>query len=110
MSVAQAPVTQLKDGISTRIDALRPELERIGRDIHANPETAYEERQAVGWLTALLREQGFEVEVGVANTPTAFVATSRNGTGPSIAFLRSEEHTSELQSRGHLVCRLLLEK
>src|SRR5690625_6662352 len=26
------------------------------------------------------------------------------------AILRSEEHTSELQSRGHLVCRLLLEK
>src|SRR5690625_6810473 len=25
-------------------------------------------------------------------------------------FARSEEHTSELQSRGHLVCRLLLEK
>src|SRR5690625_6325798 len=24
--------------------------------------------------------------------------------------IRSEEHTSELQSRGHLVCRLLLEK
>src|SRR5437870_10048190 len=29
-------------------------------------------------------------------------------TGRSV--LRSEEHTSELQSRGHLVCRLLLEK
>src|SRR5207253_3379022 len=28
--------------------------------------------------------------------------------GPSLE--RSEEHTSELQSRGHLVCRLLLEK
>ena len=26
------------------------------------------------------------------------------------AGLRSEEHTSELQSRGHLVCRLLLAK
>src|SRR5690625_6101602 len=26
------------------------------------------------------------------------------------AGIRSEEHTSELQSRGHLVCRLLLEK
>src|SRR5690625_7792693 len=25
-------------------------------------------------------------------------------------YIRSEEHTSELQSRGHLVCRLLLEK
>src|SRR2546429_4869031 len=29
---------------------------------------------------------------------------------PSPTFLRSEEHTSELQSRLHLVCRLLLEK
>src|SRR5690625_5647284 len=28
----------------------------------------------------------------------------------SPANIRSEEHTSELQSRGHLVCRLLLEK
>src|SRR5690625_2382152 len=27
-----------------------------------------------------------------------------------IVISRSEEHTSELQSRGHLVCRLLLEK
>src|SRR5207253_5264866 len=28
----------------------------------------------------------------------------------TLVLLRSEEHTSELQSRGHLVCRLLLEK
>src|SRR5690625_5499894 len=32
-----------------------------------------------------------------------------NYTGGTL-MLRSEEHTSELQSRGHLVCRLLLEK
>src|SRR5699024_11654208 len=31
-------------------------------------------------------------------------------TSYSISFLRSEEHTSELQSRFDLVCRLLLEK
>src|SRR5690554_4345539 len=30
--------------------------------------------------------------------------------GKSAGFSRSEEHTSELQSRPHLVCRLLLEK
>src|SRR5690625_6438174 len=29
---------------------------------------------------------------------------------PTQLDVRSEEHTSELQSRGHLVCRLLLEK
>src|SRR5439155_27311521 len=34
----------------------------------------------------------------VITTPMTFAAS------------RSEEHTSELQSRGHLVCRLLLEK
>src|SRR5207253_11490558 len=33
------------------------------------------------------------------------------GQGPlGVGAARSEEHTSELQSRGHLVCRLLLEK
>src|SRR5687768_17871382 len=30
--------------------------------------------------------------------------------GPAVGPARSEEHTSELQSRLHLVCRLLLEK
>src|SRR3712207_7587378 len=30
--------------------------------------------------------------------------------GPEVAARRSEEHTSELQSRQYLVCRLLLEK
>src|SRR5207253_8078530 len=34
------------------------------------------------------------------------VRASASSPAPS----RSEEHTSELQSRGHLVCRLLLEK
>src|SRR5690554_7131882 len=29
---------------------------------------------------------------------------------PNTGVIRSEEHTSELQSRPHLVCRLLLEK
>src|SRR5439155_24923709 len=32
------------------------------------------------------------------------------GRGLARLYPRSEEHTSELQSRGHLVCRLLLEK
>src|SRR2546429_7050540 len=32
------------------------------------------------------------------------------GAPTTFAYLRSEEHTSELQSRLHLVCRLLLEK
>src|SRR2546422_3261611 len=48
------------------------------------------------------------------------VTTASNGPGQNEVFMRgpllavvtfrSEEHTSELQSRLHLVCRLLLEK
>src|SRR5207253_10691517 len=42
-----------------------------------------------------------------AETPTLSRDGKRWGFRPNH---RSEEHTSELQSRGHLVCRLLLEK
>src|SRR5207253_11244373 len=45
-------------------------------------------------------------ESRISRAWTAAIVAIRNyGTGD-----RSEEHTSELQSRGHLVCRLLLEK
>src|SRR5207253_4869517 len=42
-----------------------------------------------------------------------FVTAAPHAGGPRAErapHFRSEEHTSELQSRGHLVCRLLLEK
>src|SRR2546429_6851160 len=45
-------------------------------------------------------------QCGVGAAPT--LATRSRGS--SSGRLRSEEHTSELQSRLHLVCRLLLEK
>src|SRR5205814_3834555 len=51
----------------------------------------------------------------VCLTPNSWGSTP-SGTGPaadsasSEATIRSEEHTSELQSLRHLVCRLLLEK
>src|SRR5690625_6951610 len=44
------------------------------------------------------------------NRPDCPILTDlENAAGPGPK-TRSEEHTSELQSRGHLVCRLLLEK
>src|SRR2546428_4435630 len=38
------------------------------------------------------------------------VATRQRQAEELVTFVRSEEHTSELQSRSDLVCRLLLEK
>src|SRR5439155_8883299 len=51
-----------------------------------------------------------------SNANFAFTVKRGNEPEPGMQFkessadMRSEEHTSELQSRGHLVCRLLLEK
>src|SRR5687768_17947044 len=48
---------------------------------------------------------------GIFVDHTGSVWIGGNGAGDShIVKFRSEEHTSELQSRLHLVCRLLLEK
>src|SRR2546430_3587169 len=45
-----------------------------------------------------------------ANLRSRDHAVSPCRTTKSLSFLRSEEHTSELQSQSNLVCRLLLEK
>src|SRR5256885_13032307 len=52
--------------------------------------------------------QGVRQEARMSTTPTRFPEERR----PLVALvcLRSEEHTSELQSPCNLVCRLLLEK
>src|SRR5215208_8020436 len=44
------------------------------------------------------------------SSPAAVPAGTRPHGARAGRSRRSEEHTSELQSRGHLVCRLLLEK
>src|SRR5690625_6209983 len=51
-------------------------------------------------ITARLREMGF-ADTAEGTVYALLVRLEKR---------RSEEHTSELQSRGHLVCRLLLEK
>src|SRR2546422_3301161 len=45
-----------------------------------------------------------------ASSAAAVLARDRSAAFVAEYALRSEEHTSELQSRLHLVCRLLLEK
>src|SRR5207253_9248064 len=53
----------------------------------------------------------WELETSIQATPYGSPVRIPFGPGahPLLANQRSEEHTSELQSRGHLVCRLLLE-
>src|SRR2546422_4654018 len=48
--------------------------------------------------------------IGLAALAMGVLNSVRSFAAPAFSPVRSEEHTSELQSRLHLVCRLLLEK
>src|SRR3989442_11889780 len=49
-------------------------------------------------------------EQETTSNPNSRACARATATTRSLKLKRSEEHTSELQSRPHLVCRLLLEK
>src|SRR5207253_5241329 len=56
-------------------------------------------------------EEGFDAVIRTGEQTDSRLAARRLGSCAHVLEpKRSEEHTSELQSRGHLVCRLLLEK
>src|SRR5690625_5474921 len=85
--------------------------ERVATDLGIPEEIMMEQLvfsdQAIGDLMEIaLRPGDAQQFFGVMPPDLTLVARARN---PAWLY-RSEEHTSELQSRGHLVCRLLLEK
>src|SRR5690625_6355376 len=53
---------------------------------------------------------GFRLKLTPSTALTPPKEMPKSLTSNKLISPRSEEHTSELQSRGHLVCRLLLEK
>src|SRR5690625_5918306 len=93
---------------SSSMRALSPRFLSTGEHNSAITETAKPS------LSASLDVASTQWSVAMPTTWTSVTAASRshcaNNVDPSDAACRSEEHTSELQSRGHLVCRLLLVK
>src|SRR5438552_13175858 len=68
-------------------------------------------RQFCADLAALLRSVGFREQEGTLSCVVGFGSDAWDQLfGKPRPRDRSEEHTSELQSPDHLVCRLLLEK
>src|SRR3954470_22822778 len=64
------------------------DLVDLSHRIHANPEIRFEEEQSSRWCAEPLEQAGFTVETGVADLPTAFVATA--GTGPFVLSICAE--------------------
>src|SRR2546429_2625099 len=63
--------------------------------------------QAQAWFCC---KAGATGRIFVRRAPGLLLACESRRSIPHVRVNRSEEHTSELQSRLHLVCRLLLEK
>src|SRR2546430_5497879 len=85
---------------------------------NGNPVAGSEKRAVVGYDRRFLSDQ-FAQRVAEILAGNDFVVTltSAPTPTPAVSFavkaqnaIRSEEHTSELQSQSNLVCRLLLEK
>src|SRR2546427_6818216 len=85
-------------------DVCSSDLGRFDATIDLNPDYVYESR---GRLT----DWGYEVEVRIPLKSLRYQSADPQDWGLQIVrVVRSEEHTSELQSQSNLVCRLLLEK
>jgi amidohydrolase len=69
-----------KQAAREQLEQERASLLALSHRIHAHPELGFEEEQACGWLAEMLDDAGFEVETGICELPTAFMA--RVGSGP----------------------------
>jgi amidohydrolase len=80
---------QLKEQIGREVEALSQELFAISEFLKANPETAYQEFKACEHLSQVLKDQGFDVQEGVGNVETSFLARPSDcqPTRPTVAFL-----------------------
>ncbi|MEM7121114.1 MAG: M20 aminoacylase family protein [Pseudomonadota bacterium] len=97
--------------IINRIAEFHDDMTRWRRDIHAHPETAFEENRTADVVAGLLEEFGIEVHRGLATT--GVVGTLKNGNGDRRVGLRADldalhihekntfEHVSKHEGKMH---------
>jgi amidohydrolase len=84
--VSRSEIEELKASVIAEIEACRHQLRQLSLKIHSSPELGFQEVKAVAWLTQYLEENGFSIERGVCELPTAFRGSYGQGK-PAIAIL-----------------------
>ncbi len=69
-----------RDLARATITGLQTDLVSLSHSIHAHPELKFEEEKSSAWVAGFLSDRGLDVDFGICDLPTAFVA--RVGTGP----------------------------
>ncbi|MDG1508553.1 MAG: amidohydrolase [Flavobacteriaceae bacterium] len=85
-SFAQKGMSKNKKALLTSVEKHKNELIKISDEIWGLAETAFEETKSAEILASYAEKNGFTVERGVAEMPTAFVATYGSGS-PVISVL-----------------------
>ncbi|MGI8791911.1 MAG: M20 family metallopeptidase [Acidimicrobiales bacterium] len=78
----------LKNATRAAVEGRGDDLIDLSHRLHAHPELAFEEEQSSRWCAEMLDEAGFTVDAGVADLPTAFIATA--GSGPLVIGICAE--------------------
>lgn len=82
--------------IREAIADIHDDIVGLSLDLHALPETAFEEHYASACLKKWLAREGFEIESPVAGLETAFVGSAGSGESPRVAFLLEYDALPEI--------------
>src|SRR5690625_5903926 len=99
-----ALVSNTSGETAINIDLINPTIVAPAKERHPGP------RSGTGAQSEHVSRPTVGISLFVLDTGLRRYDELLNGMEFPRTVVRSEEHTSELQSRGHLVCRLLLEK
>ena len=98
-------IQTIKDLVSAKADT----TVALAREIWGYAELSYEETKSAAALIAALKQEGFTIEEGIADIPTAFTATFTAGSGkPVVGFLAEYDALSGLSQKagqGIVLCQ-----
>lgn len=90
------PMVKLEEQIDAGIDRVEGVMRQLARQIHEEPETAFEEHRAAERVAALIEQHGVAVERNLGGVATALRARTGSGTGPRVALLAEYDALPEI--------------
>ena len=98
-------IKKTKSDAVKKVDAQINKLIVLSHKIHEHPETGFNEIKASKWLSDYLEKNGFDIECGICELPTAFRGSYGNGR-PHIALMAEYDALPEIgHACGHnIIC------
>src|SRR5947208_2677863 len=76
---ANPQIEQYKRNVGLEVDSMQENIQKWNDSVFSFAEPGFQEFETSKYLTAILKQNGFSVQEGVAGIPTAFMATWGSG-------------------------------